>query len=81
MITTGSLRRTLLWRRDYLKGDKFTEDGFSDFTPHAIHSVELSKVGPTRQADSAAANKAAGLAKTPKGYTWHHAENGTTMQL
>jgi len=31
--------------------------------------------------DSAMANAAAGLDSTPKGYVWHHAEDGKTMQL
>ncbi|QOR35884.1 HNH endonuclease [Clostridium sp. 'deep sea'] len=27
------------------------------------------------------ANQAAGYKSTPKGYTWHHVEDGTTMML
>jgi RHS repeat-associated protein len=34
-----------------------------------------------RKADEAAANKLAGFSKTPKGYTWHHHQDGKTMQL
>jgi len=35
----------------------------------------------TRLGDFAAANEAAGLESTPEGFTWHHVEDGTTMQL
>ncbi|MHB9022612.1 MAG: Ig-like domain-containing protein [Armatimonadota bacterium] len=35
----------------------------------------------SRAGDFAAANKAAGFSSTPKGYTWHHHQNGKTMQL
>lgn len=31
--------------------------------------------------DSKLANKAVGYPKTPEGYTWHHVEDGKTMQL
>ncbi len=34
-----------------------------------------------RAADFAAANGAAGLQSTPRGYTWHHHQDGRTMQL
>jgi HNH/ENDO VII superfamily nuclease len=31
--------------------------------------------------DAPAANAAAGLDRTPRGYTWHHVEDGKTMEL
>ena len=31
--------------------------------------------------DSKLANEAMGYPSTPKGYTWHHVEDGKTMQL
>jgi hypothetical protein len=31
--------------------------------------------------DSKLANRAAHLDRTPRGYTWHHVEDGTTMEL
>jgi len=34
-----------------------------------------------RPADFRAASDAAGLAQTPKDYTWHHHQDGETMQL
>jgi hypothetical protein len=43
-------------------------------------TVEIHQTG-NRAADYAAANRAAGLNKTPLGYTWHHHQNGKTMQL
>ena len=35
----------------------------------------------TREGDFRAANKAAGFDKTPEGHSWHHHQDGTTMQL
>ncbi|MGK3970047.1 HNH endonuclease [Sorangium sp. So ce118] len=34
-----------------------------------------------RPGDFRAASQAAGLSRTPEGYTWHHHQDGTTMQL
>lgn len=42
--------------------------------------VNITQTG-TRAGDVAAANKAAGYTRTPEGYTWHHHQDGTTMQL
>jgi hypothetical protein len=33
------------------------------------------------KSDFALANDAAGFDRTPKGYTWHHVEDGRTMEL
>ena len=60
-------------------GVKFA-DGFPDFSQYAIKQVELNNLTGTSK-DFSLANKAAGLDKTPAGYTWHHVEDGTTMQL
>jgi len=70
------------------KGLRFTEDGFPDFGPHAIKlpngkpSVKIKLTG-RHNTDILLANKAAGFrpAKTPDGFTWHHHQDGTTMQL
>jgi hypothetical protein len=35
----------------------------------------------SRPRDFKAANKAAGFKTTPEDYTWHHHQDGTTMQL
>jgi hypothetical protein len=42
--------------------------------------VKLKQTG-ARSGDFAAANKAAGYEKTPEGFTWHHHQDGTTMQM
>ena len=34
-----------------------------------------------RLIDEAIANRSAGQARTPRGFTWHHVEDGKTMQL
>jgi hypothetical protein len=68
------------------KGLHFTEDGYPDFAPYAQElpsgkkQVQV-KLSGDRDADIRAANKAVGLKRTPKGYTWHHHQDGTTMQL
>jgi RHS repeat-associated protein len=54
-------------------------NGFPDFSSVAIATVQIKQTGTI--ADFAAANKLAGYAETPKGYTWHHHEDETTMQL
>ena len=54
--------------------------GQPDFSPWAIATVKINMKGNTTT-DFTAANKAAGLKTTPPGYTWHHHEDGTTMQL
>jgi RHS repeat-associated protein len=54
-------------------------NGFPDFSKVATQTVTIKQTGGP--ADFAAANLAAGLSETPKGSTWHHVEDGTTMQL
>jgi hypothetical protein len=61
-------------------GVPFDADGYPNFSAVATRSVEITQSG-NRAADFAAANSSAGLAETPKGFTWHHHQNGTTMQL
>ena len=63
----------------------FNSDGFPDFSAHLYtgsgpNSVKISFTG-SRRLDELEANKAAGFAKTPEGYTWHHKEDMTTMEL
>jgi hypothetical protein len=68
------------------KGLRFTKEGYPDFAPHARqlpngkNHVEIEYTG-SRKADFAAANKKAKLDQTPKGWTWHHAEDMKTMYL
>lgn len=61
-------------------GIPFDAGGFPDFSSVAKHTVDIQFTGNSGR-DFALANKAAGLASTPKDYTWHHHQNGTTMQL
>jgi DNase/tRNase domain of colicin-like bacteriocin len=64
------------------------KDGYPDFstakTPDgrpAVHTeVEIPQTGKN-STDFSEANKAAGFKETPEGYTWHHKEDGVTMQL
>lgn len=58
----------------------FDAGGFPDFSGVATKSVDITLTG-NRAADFRAANTAAGLDRTPAGYTWHHHQNGRTMQL
>lgn len=64
----------------YPKSVRFTEDGFADFAPYALKTVGISFSGD-RKRDVVAANAAAGFKHTPTGYTWHHHQDGRTMQL
>ncbi|MCK6516554.1 HNH endonuclease [Myxococcota bacterium] len=61
-------------------GIPFDSAGFPDFSSVSQANVQITYSG-SRTADFAAANKAAGLQSTPKGMTWHHHQDGTTMQL
>ena len=65
----------------YPGGVPFTESGFADLSGHAIKSVPVKGLTGNRAIDAALANKAAGLARTPAGFTWHHVEDAVTMQL
>lgn len=68
---------------------RYSATGFPDFSPHLNHPSGVREV-PVAQtgnntADFRAANEAAGHpewgSRPPSGYTWHHREDGTTMQL
>ena len=61
-------------------GIPFDKSGFPDFSGVAKAEVKIRQTG-TRAGDFRAANEAAGFSKTPEGYTWHHHQDGTTMQL
>lgn len=56
------------------------KDGYPDFSPYATHRVEIEMTG-NNYTDFQAANKAAGLSETPPNMTWHHNQDGTTMEL
>jgi RHS repeat-associated protein len=63
-------------------GAPFDADGFPDFRAAGVveREVQITYTG-TRAGDAKAANKAAGLGSTPDGMTWHHHQDGKTMQL
>lgn len=65
-------------------GVQFKETGFPDFSPHAKAQVVLDDLTGIPWIDNKLANQAAGFGsstKAPKGYVWHHVEDGRTMQL
>jgi hypothetical protein len=61
-------------------GIPFDAAGFPDFSAVAKMEVRIVRTG-SRRGDIKAANDAAGLTETPLGYTWHHHQDGETMQL
>jgi hypothetical protein len=61
-------------------GIPFDKDSFPDFSSVITHEVKINLTG-NRNLDFRAANAAADLNSTPKGYTWHHHQDRTTMQL
>jgi|GEM_PF-2757726 len=69
-------------RDKHPNGVRFTEDGFPDFSPYAEAEVKIKMKGNTHS-DFRAANKAIGRSgrMAPNGFTWHHHEDRTTMQL
>ncbi len=64
----------------YPNGVVFKPSGHPDFSPYSVKTVPIKMTGD-RPRDFKLANEAAGLRRTPEGYTWHHVEDGTTMQL
>jgi SMI1 / KNR4 family (SUKH-1)/A nuclease of the HNH/ENDO VII superfamily with conserved WHH len=56
-------------------------NGHPDCIPHAKISIEIKKLTCTREKDIRMANKVSGLQETPDDWTWHHVEDGKTMQL
>lgn len=67
--------------QNYTSGVKFKDTGFPDFKHYTQAEVNIKGLTGNYAKDSAIANKAMGYPSTPKGYVWHHVENGTTMQL
>ncbi|MGD9724272.1 MAG: HNH endonuclease [Pirellulales bacterium] len=68
-------------RKKYPNGVRFTSEGFPDFSPYAIKTVKVKGLTGDRRKDADLANSKAGLSKTPPDYTWHHHEDGVSMQL
>jgi hypothetical protein len=63
----------------YPNGVRFTRDGYPDFGPYSLHTVRFKK-GFTgdRAKDNVIANREF---EAPDGYTWHHHQDGRTLQL
>ena len=63
----------------------YNDRGFPDFSPYRDYQVDLPALGASREADFAAANRAIGKPEwgtgAPAGYTWHHVENSSRLQL
>jgi RHS repeat-associated protein len=61
-------------------GVPFDAQGYPDFSSVATKTVTIKQLG-NYTTDFTDANRAAGLQNTPKDYTWHHHQDGITMQL
>jgi len=63
-------------------GVPFDKDGYPDFRAAGVVQKEVKiKFSGNRNKDVLLANQRAGLSKRPKDHTWHHHQDGTTMQL
>jgi len=67
--------------RRFPNGVRFTRAGYPVFTPYAIARVRVPGLTGDHRVDEPAANARAHLASTPEDYTWHHVEDGRTMEL
>jgi len=65
---------------DYPKGVRFTRAGYPVLTPYAKETVHLEGLNGTN-VDFRRADAEFHRAHTPEGYTWHHVEDGKTMEL
>jgi hypothetical protein len=61
-------------------GIPFDKNGYPQFGSSIKADVKIKPTGSHR-GDARAANEAAGLPETPKGYTWHHHQDYGRMQL
>lgn len=76
-----SEEKRLQFAEKYPKGVRFTRAGYPVFTPYEIDRVTIANLTGDRKVDAKLANLAANRAETPEGYTWHHVEDGWTMEL
>lgn len=67
-------------RNKYPHSVPFTGTGHPDFSRYAIKKVQIEVTGKN-WIDFPAADKAAGILKRPKDYTWHHHHDGKSMYL
>jgi len=70
-------------QQKYPSGVQFTEDGFPDFSPYATHTVKFEPPGfaGNHGSDFTDANRLANIESAPRTHTWHHHQDGQTMQL
>jgi hypothetical protein len=61
-------------------GIPFDTQGFPDFSAVATNTVSIPHTG-NRVSDESAANAASKIGRTPDNMTWHHHQDGRTMQL
>ncbi len=72
----------LAGKRHPVTGVPFDAEGYPDFRAAGVVKAEVKiEYTGSRMRDFAAANKVAGLKETPKGMTWHHHQDGTTLQM
>ena len=67
--------------KKYPKGVQFSSDGFAQLGEYAKLELKIPGMTGKTSADIARANKKMGWSKTLEGYTWHHVEDGISMQL
>lgn len=68
-------------RDKYPGGVLFSPEGFPKFGRYSRATVALDGLTGISDIDAPRANRAVGLGETPEGWTWHHVEDGRTMQL
>jgi hypothetical protein len=80
-VTIPSNREWLA--RTYPNGVRYTRAGYPVFTPYAKERVVVENLTGDMKHDNKLANAAAGIngSEPPDGYTWHHVEDGRTMEL
>ena len=68
--------------KKYPAGVKFNAQGFPDFSPYARKTMDIGKLNPSSSTDIMKVNRAAGYGDiVPDGFTWHHVEYSTKLQL
>jgi hypothetical protein len=65
----------------YPKGVTFRETGFPEFTRYKEAGVVIDGLTGDVRIDGRLANQANNMPGTPEGWTWHHVEDGRTMEL
>jgi len=66
---------------EFPKGVRFTRAGYPVLTPYAKETVHLEGLKGIYELDAERANAEFGRTHTPEGFTWHHVEDGKTLEL